>query len=302
MTAESTRDELAVGGLRWFIFHWVPYTFSETLDLPLLLLNAIFVVAFGFLSLQSLHIYNMVNTISKKRKLVADGVFYAELNEFFTRELPEEGYAGCEVKIVPTKTEVIIKATRTNDVLGEKGRRIRELTMLIQKRFGLAPGSIVLYAERVQNRGLSASTQCESLKFKLLNGLAVRRAAYGVIRNVMESGAKGIEVVISGKSKGARARAVKFGQGFMIHSGQPVNDFIEVATRHVLLRQGVLGLKVKIMMDPAQNKNGPKSLPDYVKVIEPKEDERIEEPTVIVHKVVAEAAPVEEAAPAEAQA
>lgn len=231
----------------------------------------------------------MVSVISKKRKLVADGVFYAELNEFFTRELPEEGYAGCEVKITPTKTEVIIKATRTNAVLGEKGRRIRELTMLIQKRFKLAPGSIILYAERVQNRGLSASTQCESLKFKLLNGLAVRRAAYGVIRNVIESGAKGVEVVISGKSKGARAKAMKFGSGFMIHSGQPVNDFIEVATRHVLLRQGVLGLKVKIMKDPAQNKKGPRSLPDYVKVLEPKEDERVEEPSVIIHKSVAPA-------------
>ena len=77
---------------------------------------------------------------------------------------------------------------------------------------------------------------------------------------------------------------MKFGSGFMIHSGQPVNDFIEVATRHVLLRQGVLGLKVKIMKDPAQNKKGPRSLPDYVKVLEPKEDERVEEPSVIVHK------------------
>ncbi|GMM47662.1 ribosomal 40S subunit protein S3 [Pichia kluyveri] len=243
----------------------------------------------------------MVNVaINKKRKLVADGVFYAELNEFFTRELAEEGYAGCEVKITPTKTDVIIKATRTNDVLGEKGRRIRELTMLIQKRFGLAPQSIALYAERVQNRGLSASTQCESLKFKLLNGLAVRRAAYGVIRNVMESGAKGIEVVISGKSKGARARAIKFGQGFMIHSGQPVNDFIEVATRHVLLRQGVLGLKVKIMKDPAQNKNGPKSLPDYVKVLEPKEDKRIEEPVVVILKQQAKVESTEAAEQVEA--
>lgn len=235
----------------------------------------------------------MVSVISKKRKLVADGVFYAELNEFFTRELPEEGYAGCEVKITPSKTEVIIKATRTNDVVGENGRRIRELTMLIQKRFKLEADSITLYAERVQNRGLSAATQCESLKFKLLNGLAVRRAAYGVIRNVMESGAKGVEVVISGKSKGARAKAMKFGNGFMIHSGQPVNDFIEVATRHVLLRQGVLGLKVKIMKDPAQNKKGPRALPDYVKVIEPKEDERIENPSVIVYHAVAK--PAEEA-------
>ncbi|GMG19504.1 unnamed protein product [Ambrosiozyma monospora] len=246
----------------------------------------------------------MVANISKKRKLVQDGVFYAELNEFFTRELPEEGYAGVEVRITPTKTEVIIRATNTQRVLGEKGRRIKELTSLIQKRYKLAPGAIVLYAEKVQDRGLSAVTQCESLKYKLLNGLAIRRAAYGVIRYVMESGAKGVEVVISGKSKGARAKAMKFGDGFMIHSGQPVRDFIDVATRHVLLRQGVLGIKVKIMKDPAAQRTGPKSLPDYVKVTEPKDDVPVEEPYARVYKAVeepvAEATDAAAAAPAEA--
>ena len=75
----------------------------------------------------------MVALISKKRKLVADGVFYAELNEFFTRELAEEGYSGVEVRVTPTKTEIIIRATRTQDVLGENGRRINELTLLVQK-------------------------------------------------------------------------------------------------------------------------------------------------------------------------
>ncbi|KAG1474308.1 hypothetical protein G6F56_000428 [Rhizopus delemar] len=54
--------------------------------------------------------------ISKKRK-VADGVFYAELNEFFTRELAEDGYAGVEVRVTPARTEIIIRATHTQNVL-----------------------------------------------------------------------------------------------------------------------------------------------------------------------------------------
>jgi len=44
--------------------------------------------------------------ISKKRKFVADGVFRAELNEFFTRELAEEGYSGCDVRVTHARTEV----------------------------------------------------------------------------------------------------------------------------------------------------------------------------------------------------
>jgi small subunit ribosomal protein S3e len=38
----------------------------------------------------------------------------------------------------------------------------------------------------------------------------------------MESGAKGCEVVVSGKLRAARAKSMKFTDGFMIHSGQPV--------------------------------------------------------------------------------
>lgn len=66
----------------------------------------------------------------------------------------------------------------------------------------------------------------------------------------------------------------------MIHSGQPVNDFIDHATRHVLLRQGVLGIKVKIMRgsDP-EGKAGPqKSLPDSVTIIDPKEEQQVVQP------------------------
>ena len=80
-------------------------------------------------------------------------------------------------------------------MLGEKGRRIRELTAVVQKRFGFPENSVELFAERVENRGLSAMAQCESLRFKLLGGLVVRRACYGVVRFVMENGAKGCEVL-----------------------------------------------------------------------------------------------------------
>ena len=142
------------------------------------------------------------------------------------------------------------------------------------RRFKFPDGAVELYAEKVQNRGLDAVAQCESLKYKLLGGLAVRRACYGVLRFIMEAGAKGCEVVVSGKLRGARAKSMKFTDGFMIHSGQPVRDFVDEAVRHVLLRQGVLGIKVKIMKgwDPNGIRGPRKPLPDVVTILEPKED------------------------------
>lgn len=215
--------------------------------------------------------------ISKKRKFVADGLFFAELNELFIRELSEEGYSGVEVRVTPIRTEIIIRATRTQNVLGEKGRRIRELTSVVQKRWNFPESNVELYAEKVANRGLSAIAQCESLRYKLLGGLPVRRAANGIIRFIMESGAKGCEVIVSGKIRGARAKAMKFKDGYMIRTGQPAQEFIDGAVRHVDLRQGMLGVHVKIMLchDPT-GKCGPKhTLPDDIKIIEPKEDENM---------------------------
>jgi len=128
--------------------------------------------------------------ISKKRKHVAEGVFKAELDGYLRKELAEDGYSGVEVRITPKRTEIIILATRTQNVLGEKAKRIRELTALVQKRFQMKDGQVELFAEKVANRGLCAIAQCESLRYKLMGGLAVRRAAYGVLRFIMESGAK----------------------------------------------------------------------------------------------------------------
>lgn len=58
-------------------------------------------------------------------QFVADGVFYAELNELLTRELAEHGYSGVEVRVTPLRTEIIIRATRTQNVLGEWSRQQR---------------------------------------------------------------------------------------------------------------------------------------------------------------------------------
>lgn len=219
-------------------------------------------------------------SITKKRKFIEAGVFEAELNEFLTRELAEDGYAGVEVRNAPLRTEVIIRATRPQAILGDNGRRIRELTSLVQKRWGFKTEeeggpSVELYAERVFNRGLSAEAQAESLKFKLLGGLAVRRACYGVLRFVMESEAKGCEVIVSGKLRAQRAKVMKFKEGYMIKTGHSNKLYVDTAVRHIKMRQGVLGVKVSIMKphDP-EGRLGPKvPLSDVVTILEPKEDE-----------------------------
>ena len=145
--------------------------------------------------------------------------------------------------------------------------------MCLRGRFGFNENNVVLYAERVAERSLCAQVQAEALKYKLLAGLPVRRAAYAVIRSALEAGAKGCEVIVSGKLRQQRANAMKFKEGYMIKTGYACQEFVDVAVRHVLVKQGMLGVKVKIMKpsDPEGRLGPKKNLPDIITVHEPKE-------------------------------
>lgn len=85
-------------------------------------------------------------------QFVSDGLFRSELNSFLKQELAEDGYSGVEVRVTPTRTEIIILATRTQNVLGEKGRRIRELTAVVQKRFNFPEGTVEVRCRFVSPR------------------------------------------------------------------------------------------------------------------------------------------------------
>jgi small subunit ribosomal protein S3e len=227
-----------------------------------------------------------VRKINTKKKFVADGVFQAELNEFLTRTLGMEGYAGIEVRVTSMSTEIRVKATKTKDILEKQARKVRELKSLIEKRYNFndEDNKVELSIKPLPyDKNLCASAQAENLKFKLLSGTPVRVAANNILGLVMRrGGAKGVEVIISGKIRGQRAKSQKYKQGYIISTGQPRLEFIDEAVRHVELRQGVLGVKVKIMADNEKAVGKfKKQMPDYVKIFEPKDDYHDSTPNVI---------------------
>lgn len=116
--------------------------------------------------------------ISKRRKFIADGVFYAELNEFFQRELAEEGYSGVEVRVTPTVTDIIIRATHTQEVLGEQGRRIREVSKMMEHNtrylteYSL-PASSPTATDSLRTLSLSTPQRSSPVVFPLLHNASL---------------------------------------------------------------------------------------------------------------------------------
>ena len=238
-----------------------------------------------------------VKKINTKRKFIADGVFQAELNEFLQKTLGMEGYAGIEIRATSVNTEIRVRAAKCNELLNKQTRKVKEIKALIEKRYGFndTDNKVDLAIKPVPyDRNLCAAANVETLKYKLLQGTPVRMAANNILGTVIRrGGAIGCEILIAGKVRGQRAKAQKYCQGYQVSTGQPKEDFIDIAVRNVELRQGVLGIKVKIMQG-TKIKVGAKEIvmPDFISITEPKDDDDANAaPQVISTEQKEEAAP-----------
>ena len=203
---------------------------------------------------------------STKRKFIKDDVFSAEVNKLIQKAFADFGFSGIEVNFSKGKTEVRVLVSKFNQLMSRELKdttnsiKVNELRGLIEQRFGFnREGSnhkFSLHLKRTFHRGIEAQEQAEHLKKRLLMGTPARSAAMNVIRNMLNKGAKGCEVIISGKLRQQRAKSMKYKDGFMIHTGQPKKVFISSAVRHLELKQGIMGIKVKIMLpyNPEVNK------------------------------------------------
>lgn len=223
--------------------------------------------------------------LSTQKKFVADGVFKAEVNQLLQKALSEFGYSGLEINFTKNFTEIRILVSKSEDLVDptkQSGIKIKELKGLIEQRFNIVSNSdfqIRLTAKKALHKGVNSQEQCEYLKKRLLLGVPVRTAALSVIRQVLMKKAKGCEVIVSGKLRQQRAKSVKFKDGYMIHTGEPRNTYLDISYRHIFLKQGIIGVKVKIMLpynpDAAEGKGFgiPQPLPDVITFVEEKKKE-----------------------------
>ena len=202
--------------------------------------------------------------MSTKHKVVARGLMESELNEFLKRELRDCGYSHFVIRKMGKKSVVIIHASKMREARGEGSMRLKMIKSLIQQRFGFNDANFDVFVTALEKRETNAAAQCESLRYKLESGLPVRRAAYSIMRVVMDAGALGVEIAIAGKLRGMRAKTQKYTTGYLVTSGQPGKDFVDEAKATISMRQGVIGLRVKIFA-PSESK----PLPDHVVVHTP---------------------------------
>jgi small subunit ribosomal protein S3 len=179
------------------------------------------------------------------KHFIEQGIKMMQINEYLRSELVRAGFAGVDIQKTPLGVRITLKTSRPGLVIGKGGKRIQEITDVLQEKFGLEMPQIEV--EEVPNPDLDAQIMAERLAYSLDRGRHYRRAGYYILRKVMDAGARGCEVVISGKVTSQRARTSIFRAGTMSKSGQPAQVGVDKGVAQCIQKSGVLGIIVKIM-------------------------------------------------------
>ena len=169
----------------------------------------------------------------------------ALLDEYLPEELRMAGYSSCEVVKTPLGTRITITALRPGLIIGRRGTRIKELSKTIEEKFNY-PNPIISVVE-VQVPEFDPRIMAWQVARAIARGYRYRRVGFWVLRSIMEAGAVGAEIIISGKLRTQRSRYEKFSDGVLLKSGEIAERLVKKAKTTVLMKQGIIGVKVAIL-------------------------------------------------------
>jgi len=199
--------------------------------------------------------------LSVVKHFIAESVKKAEIDEFLRDELERAGYGGVEITKTPLGTHMVIYAMRPGLVIGRGGETIKNLSTVLEEKFQVVNPQISVAEIEVPE--LNPYVMASRVASALERGVHFRRAGFWALNRIMEAGALGAEIIISGKLRTDRARYEKFRSGYLAKSGEPALKYLREAAMHVQLKPGIFGVKVHIMPPEAR-------FPDQIEIAEEK--------------------------------
>ncbi len=185
--------------------------------------------------------------MSAVKSVIKDNYNMMLLRDYLREKIKESGFSHASISKSPTGTKIILHVTRPGIVIGRKGSSIRELTERLATDFGLKNPQVTV--NEIPQPELSPSVMCNRMAAHLERGTAFRRATMWTMQQIMQSGARGVQISISGKLRGDRSAFEKHTQGILPRAGQTAKDIVSEDVVHVKTPMGLIGIKIRIAIE-----------------------------------------------------
>ena len=182
--------------------------------------------------------------MTQLKNVIKDNYNMMLLNDFLREEIKEAGFHKVEVSKTPSGTKITLYVTRPGIVIGRKGSGIKQLTEKVESDFGFKDPQISV--EEIQKAELSPSVMCNRMAAHIERGTAFRRATIWTIQQIMENGAMGVQITVSGKLRGDRSAFEKHVAGILPRAGNYAKNIVNEDIVHVETPMGLIGIKIRI--------------------------------------------------------
>ena len=182
--------------------------------------------------------------MTQVKNVIKDNYNMMLLNDFLREKIKDAGFSKVEISKTPTGTKIILHVTKPGIVIGRKGAGIKLLTEKIQTDFGYKNPQISV--EEIAKPELSPSVMCNRMAAHIERGTAFRRATMWTMNQIMEAGAMGVQITISGKLRGDRSAFEKHTQGILPRAGNYAKNVVSEDIVHTKTPMGLIGIKIRI--------------------------------------------------------
>ncbi|QLH02928.1 30S ribosomal protein S3 [Nitrosopumilus cobalaminigenes] len=182
--------------------------------------------------------------MSAVKNVIKDNYNMMLLKDYLREAIKDAGFSHAEISKTPVGTRVALHVTRPGIVIGRKGSGIRTLTEKLATDFGLKNPQISVV--EIEKPELAPSVMCNRMASHLERGTAFRRATMWTLKQIMEGGAMGVQITISGKLRGDRSAFEKHTQGILPRAGHHAEIIVDEDIAHVKTAMGLIGIRIRI--------------------------------------------------------
>lgn len=182
--------------------------------------------------------------MSSVKNVIQDSYKLMLLKDYLREAIKEAGFSDVDIQKTPTGTRVGLHVTRPGIVIGRKGSGIRDLTKVLEQDFALKSPQISVI--EITKPELEPSVMCNRMAQHLARGTAFRRAVMWTLQTIMDAGAMGVQITISGKLRGDRSSFEKHSKGILPRAGHHANVIVSEDIVHVETKMGLIGIRIRI--------------------------------------------------------
>ena len=207
--------------------------------------------------------------MSAVKNVIKDNYNMMLLKDYLREAIKDAGFSHAEISKTPVGTRVALHVTRPGIVIGRKGTGIRALTEKLATDFALKNPQISVV--EIEKPELAPSVMCNRMASHLERGTAFRRATMWTLKQIMEGGAMGVQITISGKLRGDRSAFEKHTQGILPRAGHHAEVIVSEDIAHVKTAMGLIGIRIRIAKKE-------KLVPEFeMKAVNPKKTKQVKD-------------------------